>query len=65
MKWSVLSGRLAAELIGTFALIYFGCGAVVTRTLVAGQYSMLTRASGVILLAIGLFGIWAEVLPSL
>ncbi len=36
-----LSGRLAAELIGTFALIYFGCGAVVTRTLVAGQYSML------------------------
>lgn len=30
----------------------------------AGQYSWLTRASGVILVGIGLFGVWAEVLPS-
>ena len=31
----------------------------------AGRYSLLTRASGLILLGIGLFGLWAEVLPSL
>jgi cytochrome c-type biogenesis protein len=31
----------------------------------AGQYGLLTRASGVILVGIGLFGIWAEILPSL
>jgi cytochrome c-type biogenesis protein len=36
----------------------------VTRGL-AGQYSWLTRASGVILVGIGVFGVWAEVLPSL
>jgi aquaporin Z len=36
-----LSGRLAAELIGTFALIYFGCGAVITRTIVSGQNNLL------------------------
>jgi len=32
---------------------------------VAHQYGWLTRTSGVILVGIGLFGIWAEVLPSL
>jgi cytochrome c-type biogenesis protein len=31
----------------------------------AGRYRLLTRASGLILLGIGLFGLWAEVLPSL
>lgn len=31
----------------------------------AGRYGLLTRASGLILLGIGLFGLWAEVLPSL
>jgi hypothetical protein len=31
----------------------------------AGQYRLLTRASGLILIGIGLFGLWAEVLPSL
>jgi cytochrome c-type biogenesis protein len=31
----------------------------------AGQYDWLTRASGVILVGIGLFGLWAEVMPSL
>jgi cytochrome c-type biogenesis protein len=35
-----------------------------TRSL-AGRYSLLTRASGLILVGIGLFGLWAEVLPSL
>ena len=31
----------------------------------AGRYGLLTRASGLILVGIGLFGLWAEVLPSL
>ena len=31
----------------------------------AGRYSLLTRAAGLLLVGIGLFGIWAEVLPSL
>ncbi len=35
-----------------------------TRRL-AGQYGLLTRASGVILVGIGLFGAWAEILPTL
>jgi cytochrome c-type biogenesis protein len=31
----------------------------------AGRYGLLTRAAGVILVGIGLFGAWAEVVPSL
>ena len=29
----------------------------------AGRYGLLTRAAGVILVAIGVFGTWTEVLP--
>lgn len=32
---------------------------------VVGRYALLTRASGALLIGIGLFGIWAEILPSL
>jgi cytochrome c-type biogenesis protein len=35
-----------------------------TRRL-AGQYGLLTRAAGLLLVGIGLFGTWAEILPSL
>jgi cytochrome c-type biogenesis protein len=35
-----------------------------TRWLV-GQYGLLTRAAGVILVGIGVFGTWAEILPTL
>jgi cytochrome c-type biogenesis protein len=31
----------------------------------AGQYALLTRAAGVLLVGIGVFGAWAEILPSL
>ncbi|HEY7681283.1 MAG TPA: aquaporin [Gemmatimonadales bacterium] len=34
---SKLSGRATAEAIGTFALIYFGCGAVLARPLTSGS----------------------------
>jgi MIP family channel proteins len=36
-----LSGRLTAEFIGTFALIYFGCGAAINRTLGGGEAGFL------------------------
>jgi cytochrome c biogenesis protein CcdA len=36
----------------------------VTRWLV-GQYGLMTRAAGVLLIGIGLFGAWAEILPAL
>jgi aquaporin Z len=48
-----MSGRLAAELIGTLALVYFGCGAVVTRTLVSGTNNLL----GVALVHAVVFGV--------
>lgn len=35
-----------------------------TRWLV-GQYGLLTRAAGVLLIGIGVFGAWAEILPTL
>jgi cytochrome c-type biogenesis protein len=37
---------------------------LLTRGL-AGQYGLLTRAAGLILIGIGAFGVWAEILPSL
>ncbi len=30
-----------------------------------GRYALLTRAAGVLLVGIGVFGVWAEILPSL
>lgn len=36
-----LSGRLAAEAIGTFALIFFGCGAVVLEAAPGAGYGLL------------------------
>lgn len=36
-----LSGRLTAEFIGTFALIYFGCGAAIDRSLGGGEAGLL------------------------
>jgi aquaporin Z len=36
-----LSGRLTAEFIGTFALIYFGCGAAIDRTLGGGEAGLM------------------------
>jgi cytochrome c-type biogenesis protein len=32
---------------------------------VTGRYTLLTRAAGILLVGIGLFGIWAEILPTL
>lgn len=32
---------------------------------VVGRYSLLTRVAGVLLVGIGLFGVWAEILPTL
>jgi cytochrome c-type biogenesis protein len=32
---------------------------------VVGQYGLLTRAAGLLLIGIGLFGVWAEILPLL
>lgn len=32
---------------------------------VVGRYALLTRAAGVLLVSIGVFGIWAEILPTL
>jgi cytochrome c-type biogenesis protein len=32
---------------------------------VVGRYALLTRAAGLLLVGIGLFGVWAEILPSL
>ena len=34
-------------------------------TWVVGRYALLTRAAGVLLVAIGAFGFWTEVLPTL
>jgi cytochrome c-type biogenesis protein len=31
----------------------------------AGRYGLLTRAAGLVLVGIGVFGVWAEILPSL
>ncbi len=36
-----LSGRLVAEAIGTFALIFFGCGAVVVNVMSGAGYGLL------------------------
>lgn len=39
-----LSGRLTAEAIGTLALVYFGCGAVVAEPFSGGRYGLLGLA---------------------
>jgi MIP family channel proteins len=36
-----LSGRLVAEAIGTFALIFFGCGAIVVNAMPGAGYGLL------------------------